>query len=484
MDAFPGGWEVELEGQGLYCQPAFYGVSLGQGSVDLNFEFSIESVVRGKIEDFDGRGFSEALVEIFQNGQLVQRTKTDYQGFYALGCSAGQVQLRVSGQFDGPYQQNINLPEGTTIDLNIIISRYGWAEGKITDTENNLVSGASISSGSASTNSTTSGTYKLFLTAGSHSIEVEAPGFAPASQRVEIVSGRGVTRDFILEKSQGVTITIEIKSSRGEPIPGAFFSVDNNILGSVNSQGLKTINLEPGEHTITYWAKGFFPYWPKPLSSQIKVDANARYFRFSGTEDGLWKLDSFIYGRLVGSDGAKVDLYQIWCFFQPPGRPEEHYVVYSETDSVFRAPVPSFRPIDITFVAVGNNARLYKSYNLQDLQINSGGDSLRLDVVLQRVITSVNAEEVALPQKFSLAQNYPNPFNPTTDIEFETPEAGHVVINIYNTLGQKVTTLADKKMNPGSYTVVFNAANLPAGIYFYEIKTASRREVKKMLLVK
>ena len=96
----------------------------------------------------------------------------------------------------------------------------------------------------------------------------------------------------------------------------------------------------------------------------------------------------------------------------------------------------------------------------------------------------MNAEEVALPQKFSLAQNYPNPFNPTTDIEFETPEAGHVVINIYNTLGQKVTTLADKKMNPGSYTVVFNAANLPAGIYFYEIKTASRREVKKMLLVK
>jgi len=90
----------------------------------------------------------------------------------------------------------------------------------------------------------------------------------------------------------------------------------------------------------------------------------------------------------------------------------------------------------------------------------------------------------ALPKNFSLEQNYPNPFNPTTKINFEMPKSSFVTLNVYNLLGQKVATLANQVMQAGSHSVDFNAANLPSGIYFYQLKTDNFSSIKKMTLLK
>lgn len=81
-------------------------------------------------------------------------------------------------------------------------------------------------------------------------------------------------------------------------------------------------------------------------------------------------------------------------------------------------------------------------------------------------------------------QNYPNPFNPTTTIQFQTPQAGHVKITVYNTLGQLVTTLVDGNMKAGIHKVTFDAADYATGVYFYRLKVNDFSKVKKMLLLK
>ena len=95
-----------------------------------------------------------------------------------------------------------------------------------------------------------------------------------------------------------------------------------------------------------------------------------------------------------------------------------------------------------------------------------------------------------IPDEFALNQNYPNPFNPSTQISFDVPQGGeHIMLNIYNILGQNVSTLVNGVINPGTYTMEWNATDeagnpVASGIYFYELRSSSFIARKKMLLIR
>ena len=96
--------------------------------------------------------------------------------------------------------------------------------------------------------------------------------------------------------------------------------------------------------------------------------------------------------------------------------------------------------------------------------------------------------DVAAPEEYTLKQNYPNPFNPMTIIEYSLPENTEVRIDIYNSLGELVRTMANNTMDAGYQKVSFDASSLPSGIYIYQIKAKGQTKTfvdsKKMLLVK
>jgi len=97
--------------------------------------------------------------------------------------------------------------------------------------------------------------------------------------------------------------------------------------------------------------------------------------------------------------------------------------------------------------------------------------------------TSIDNNSV-IPKEFALRQNYPNPFNPATKILYDLPVAKNVKIEVYNFLGQKISTLVDKHMPAGYHEVVFNTKNLSSGIYFYKIEADPYQAVKKAILLK
>ena len=57
-------------------------------------------------------------------------------------------------------------------------------------------------------------------------------------------------------------------------------------------------------------------------------------------------------------------------------------------------------------------------------------------------------------------------------------------IEVFNLLGQKIQTLLNKSMPPGSHKVEFNGESLASGIYLYKLEAGEFTQVKKMVLLR
>ena len=91
-------------------------------------------------------------------------------------------------------------------------------------------------------------------------------------------------------------------------------------------------------------------------------------------------------------------------------------------------------------------------------------------------------------QEFVLSPNVPNPFNPSTQISYEIPEAGHVRLVIYNTLGQEIRILVQDHQTPGRYRVTWDGKDMSgrevsSGVYFYRLIHSGKGAVTRQLLL-
>ncbi len=142
----------------------------------------------------------------------------------------------------------------------------------------------------------------------------------------------------------------------------------------------------------------------------------------------------------------------------------------------------------IGFIAGNGNSTEISNYSFVDGNLNGNGIySYRLKQIDNdgsfeySQVVNVN---VGTPANFELTQNYPNPFNPSTTINFTLPQTSKIKLVVYNMLGQSMATLFDGVKEAGYHSVVFNAAGLTSGIYFYQIQSDNFNSVRKMILAK
>ncbi len=117
-----------------------------------------------------------------------------------------------------------------------------------------------------------------------------------------------------------------------------------------------------------------------------------------------------------------------------------------------------------------------------------------IDYVVHSMVVNVSAEtgledEQMVISDYKLEQNYPNPFNPSTKINYAVPNAGPVVITVYDMLGNHVATLVDEYRNSGQYQITWHGKDMqgnamPTGVYFYKMKAGDFTNMKKMLFIK
>ena len=100
------------------------------------------------------------------------------------------------------------------------------------------------------------------------------------------------------------------------------------------------------------------------------------------------------------------------------------------------------------------------------------------------LLTGLNSNTTEIPDEFALNQNYPNPFNPVTTISFDLPENSSVRLDVYNSLGETVSTLVNENLSAGRYSYNMDASGLASGIYFYRIQTGEFIQTKRMVVLK
>jgi FlgD Ig-like domain len=127
-----------------------------------------------------------------------------------------------------------------------------------------------------------------------------------------------------------------------------------------------------------------------------------------------------------------------------------------------------------------------------DVNIQGGFWSLidtAVFAVTEKNLTSVQEITDAARESFMLRQNYPNPFNPETEIRFQLPTATHVIVRIFDLLGEEIRTIVNANYAAGLHAVRWDGRDhrggiMPSGVYFYQMVTPKFSRTMKMILTR
>lgn len=141
------------------------------------------------------------------------------------------------------------------------------------------------------------------------------------------------------------------------------------------------------------------------------------------------------------------------------------------------------------YIYTPGNDKIYVNYKVKanDINGNSSDLSSSVSIACNEPLSKIsdNGEiDFGSPKVCKLNANYPNPFNPTTTISYQFSQSGYATLRIYNSLGEEVAELLNGFEESGYYTVIFNANNLPSGIYYVTLQMNDFSQTKKLMLVK
>ncbi len=303
----------------------------------------------------------------------------------------------------------------------------------------------------------------------------------------------------------GLGITVLVPNSAPvlvSPIPDTTFKEDtdsvliaqslNQVFSDVDGDPL-TFAVTSTDTNLTVWLEGDTSLWATPAPDyfgQVTVIVSADdgdggivfdtvLVKVSPVNDPPMIVnlpDSVVFAN---DSSATLDMSQyaydidtpdslLSWMFQPDN--DSLLVSYNDTTKILKLTAPGFIGQVVLHCRVVDDSLAYAE------------DSIIVYVTYPLSIDRLS--ELGIPKTYELFQNYPNPFNPTTTIRYGIPKTTHVLIEVYNILGQRVATLVNERKYPGYYFVKLDGRSLGSGLYFYRLKTDEFDQVKKMLLVK
>jgi PKD repeat protein len=79
---------------------------------------------------------------------------------------------------------------------------------------------------------------------------------------------------------------------------------------------------------------------------------------------------------------------------------------------------------------------------------------------------------------------YPNPVTSSATIQYNLPADSQIILDIFNSTGQRISQPVNSKQMKGEHSVQWNARGLQAGIYYYSLRSAKLVHSGKIILIK
>ncbi len=225
---------------------------------------------------------------------------------------------------------------------------------------------------------------------------------------------------------------------------------------------------------------GILTYPPSGLKKTLYIDRPYETVQVSGwnLKETAFEHTMSIVGKVTDKNGLlKTDNYAIGAFagtecrgiskpLSVDGSQLSFLTVFANTDEV----------IDFKLMDLDNN-KLYSINEKAGFKTNKVLGSLKnpFPMTLQAASTGVN--EFSQVQDCNLSV-YPNPFVDNISISYAIPEKGKVLLDVYDVMGKKVTTLVSENKNAGNYLYNWNGMDsskkpLDKGVYIIKLKTKS-----------
>jgi len=311
--------------------------------------------------------------------------------------------------------------------------------------------------------------------------------------RILTISKSTSERNFMLaQNGNKFEIRLRTSTTNNNGMP-SLFSKNNTVKDSLlhivytrKSNGLSNIYIN-GKLDTTFNVAGDFTNWDSTYSLMLGDEA---------TNNRLWKGKFYyigLYNRALSNTeivlnynakfkgfnkllipptnliGKIINDTNVILTWDDNENSEKGYIIERKAniaDSVFKI-LDSVASNTTQYIDA--HLKFYSSYIYRIKAFNNLGESeYSTPIIVDGLDTIVNGYKNKLT--FKLYQNYPNPFNPTTNIKFTIPKKSKVQLRIFNTLGQIVKNIYNKKiLSKGSYTTIFNGKNLVSGVYFYQL---------------
>ena len=159
------------------------------------------------------------------------------------------------------------------------------------------------------------------------------------------------------------------------------------------------------------------------------------------------------------------------------------YHVYRSLDSSQSFIRLTFEPVQDTTYTDSTSGQTLRSYFVTAVD-STAHESQPSDTIEVSPTVSVERTGFSVPSIFRLHQNFPNPFNPETEISYEIQTKAYIELIVTDFLGRLVTTLVNKEQAPGFYRIRWDGSASSTGVYFCTLKSGSKMQTIRMMLLR